>query len=255
MCALKVLLSDVCCAVPLGNLSRSQVSKGYSILCDIQDLLNEEKAANDNAEGVSATTSEDQEIAAERRKTKIKALSTSFYNTIPHVFPEGSPPSYIDTADELRRKTDLIQSLEQMQDAANTTSELDESSGPKVDEQYKSMNCPLKPVPTDSNEWRMIADYIKNSQGLKASTMGNSLQPDQTVELVDIIEATRPEEAESYTTDPNLLKNRQLLWHGSGMGASITPLPPPFRIVNATCDTFLAYSNDKSWHRQLGQHS
>ena len=56
------------------------------------------------------------------------------------------------------------------------------------------------------------------SQGLKRSAMGNSLGPDQTVELVDIIEASRPEETESYTTDPNLLKNRQLLWHGSGMG-------------------------------------
>lgn len=213
----------MCCVVPLGNLSRGQVSKGYSILCDIQDLLNEEK---DSAEGVSDATSEEQEIAAERRKSQIKALSTSFYTTIPHVFPEGSPPSYIDTADELRRKTDLIQSLEQMQDAANTTSEIDASSGPKVDEQYKSMDCALKPVPTDSDEWRMIADYIKNSHGLKSSTMGNSLQPDQTVELVDIIEATRTEESESYTTDPNLLKNRQLLWHGSGMGATISPFPP-----------------------------
>eukprot|EP01043_Picozoa_sp_COSAG02_P040029 COSAG02_NODE_3206_length_7170_cov_202.156272_7_plen_254_part_00 len=217
-------LSFGSCAVPLGNLSRGQVSKGYSILCDIQDLLNEENAASDTAEGVSDASLEEQEIAAERRKSKIKALSTSFYTTIPHVFPEGSPPSYIDTADEMRRKTDLIQSLEQMQDAAKTTSEADESSGPKVDEQYKSMNCPLKPVPSDSEEWRMIADYVKHSHGLRSSTMGNSLQPDQTVELVDIIEAARPEETESFTTDPNLLKNRQLLWHGSGMGTPVAPL-------------------------------
>ena len=155
-------------AVPLGNLSRGQVSKGYSILCEIQDLLNEEKAANDDTEGAPATgggaSGEDEGIAAERRKSKIKALSTSFYTTIPHVFPEGSPPSYIDSSDELRKKTDLIQSLEQMQDSANTTSELDESAGPKVDEQYKSMNCPLKSVPHDSEEWRMIADYIKHGQ-------------------------------------------------------------------------------------------
>ena len=38
---------------------------------------------------------------------------------IPHVFPEGAPPAYIDNPDELRRKTDLIQSLEQLQDAAS----------------------------------------------------------------------------------------------------------------------------------------
>eukprot|EP01046_Picozoa_sp_COSAG06_P086135 COSAG06_NODE_32761_length_500_cov_2.458853_1_plen_123_part_01 len=74
-------------AVPLGNLSRGQVSKGYSILCEIQDLLNEEKAANDDTEGAPATggaSGEDEGIAAERRKSKIKALSTSFYTTIPH---------------------------------------------------------------------------------------------------------------------------------------------------------------------------
>lgn len=50
-----------------------------------------------------------------RRAAKIKALSQQFYNTIPHVFPEGAPPSYIDNAAELRLKTDLIQSLEQLQ--------------------------------------------------------------------------------------------------------------------------------------------
>ena len=58
---------------------------------------------------------EDEGIAAERRKSKIKALSTSFYTTIPHVFPEGSPPSYIDSSDELRKKTDLIGLKKQQQ--------------------------------------------------------------------------------------------------------------------------------------------
>ena len=203
--------------MPLGELSRAQVSKGYEILCEIQELLNEEKAATDTTEGMAAAGGAEDEIAAERRNTKIKSLSSQFYTNIPHVFPEGSPPSYINSADELRLKTDLIQSLEQMRDVANTNEELDDDA-PKTDEQYKSMNCPLKAVPKDSEEWRMIADYVKHGQGHKRSTMGNSLSPDQTVELIDVIAANRPEEEEAYTKDPNLLKNRQLLWHGSGMG-------------------------------------
>lgn len=214
--------------MPLGALSRAQVSKGYEILCEIQELLNEEKAAaNDTTEGMAAAGggggAEEDEIAVERRNTKIKSLSSQFYTNIPHVFPEGAPPSYINSADELRLKTDLIQSLEQMQDTANTNEELNEESSSsskasKVDEQYKSMNCPLKAVPKDSEEWRMISDYVKHGQGHKRSIMGNSLDPDQTVELIDVIAATRPEEESAFTTDPKLLKNRQLLWHGSGMG-------------------------------------
>ena len=39
-----------------------------------------------------------------------------------------------------------------------------------------------------------------------------------TVELVDVLATVRPEEESTFTTDPELLKNRQLLWHGSGMG-------------------------------------
>lgn len=39
-----------------------------------------------------------------------------------------------------------------------------------------------------------------------------------SVELVDVLAAARPEETEGFTAEPRLLKHRQLLWHGSGMG-------------------------------------
>ena len=46
----------------------------------------------------------------ERRRAKIEGLSQKFYNTIPHTFPEGAPPAYIDNPDELRLKTGPISS-------------------------------------------------------------------------------------------------------------------------------------------------
>ena len=78
---------------------------------------------------------------------KIEGLSQKFYNTIPHTFPEGAPPAYIDNPDELRLKTghspacfridqhssvgcwvsvgaDLIQSLEQLKDAKEMMTEV-----------------------------------------------------------------------------------------------------------------------------------
>ena len=93
----------------------------------------------------------------------------------------------------------------------------DEAEGVAIeDERYKAMNCPLTPVDKGSEEWRMIADYVARGHGHRKKD--NSLQPHHTVELVDVLATVRPEEETTFTTDPELLKNRQLLWHGSGMG-------------------------------------
>ena len=95
--------------MPLGSLSKTQVTQGYQVLCEIGKLLDEQAAeeteqpaAKDGAD--AAASADDGGIRAERRRTQIKALSTKFYTTIPHTFPEGSPPSYIDNVAEVRRR-------------------------------------------------------------------------------------------------------------------------------------------------------
>jgi len=113
--------------MPLGSLSRQQVAKGYEILCDIQAVLAAEKApeAGASAAGTSggggvidlseapegAPADGDDDIAKERWRTRIKALSQQFYTTIPHVFPEGSPPAYIDNGGAPRDRWRVQSSL------------------------------------------------------------------------------------------------------------------------------------------------
>ena len=162
-------------------------------MCELEALVAEGESA--------ATAADDGGVALERRRTKIKALSTNFYTTIPHVFPEGAPPAYIDNASELRLKSDLIASLEQMQDAHEISAQADDqSSEPKADQNYKSMNATLKPVEKGTEVWNMIETYVQNGHGLTQSTyMGNSLSKDTTLTLLEVFEAARHSEAETFT--------------------------------------------------------
>jgi poly [ADP-ribose] polymerase len=76
---------------PLGKLSKAQVSKGYNILTQLHEALNE----------------------ADNRST-IVTLSNSFYTLIPHNFGMKLPPA-IDNLELLTQKIQLIEALGQIE--------------------------------------------------------------------------------------------------------------------------------------------
>ena len=106
-----------------------------------------------------------------------------------------------------------------MKDAHEMAAEVDDAAAePKEDQNYDSMNCVLKPVERGSPTFTIIDDYVRNTHGGRRQTNANSLGPETSLELLEVFEATRAAEVQSFTTDPALLSNRHLLWHGSGTG-------------------------------------
>jgi poly [ADP-ribose] polymerase len=179
--------------MPLGKLSKNQIHKGYKILKKIQMLLN----------GTSDEEDSDDENNA---YTDLKSLSSRFYTLIPHSFGMKVPP-LIDTAVKLKKKIDMLQTLSDMEIAQtllqSTEAMLDKNP---IDSAYSSLNTELVPLDKESEEYKMIHEYVKNTH---ASTHSN-----YTLELQDVLSVKRNGEEQKYSKYKDL-HNKKLLWHGS----------------------------------------
>jgi len=136
--------------MPLGELSKETVLKGYKILRSIEDVL------------------------AKKSQESLADLSSQFYTNIPHNFGMQKMSLFIiDTAEKLKQKLDLIQNLIDIQVAHDLIKDKPSVSkkNAKKEEKIKKL-----PNPLDSNflnlkikmncldaasaEYKMIEQYI-----------------------------------------------------------------------------------------------
>ena len=166
---------------PLGQLTSVQISKGYRLLRQIQNVL-----------------------ATHNKEREIIELSNEFYTQIPQSFGMKRPP-LINHMLRLKEKIALLDILKELE-VANTLS-LKSMKGLRTnhpaDVYYQQLNCELLPV--DSR----VAEELKD---MMMAT--HSPEHDFGMELLEVYEVQRLNEATRFWPFTKL-PNRRLLWHGS----------------------------------------
>jgi poly [ADP-ribose] polymerase len=127
--------------------------------------------------------------------------NNDFYTRIPHDFGMKVPP-IINTMAEVRLKVKLLELLDDIEVAIKALAQKSDLTNP-IDRNYEQLECELKPLSRDSDTFKLIDEYIKNTHG---QTHNN-----YSLKLIDVFEAERPGEVERFVDHGN----RMLLWHGS----------------------------------------
>ncbi|KJE95327.1 poly synthetase 3 [Capsaspora owczarzaki ATCC 30864] len=189
--------------MPLGKISLSQLAKGYQVLEQLQDEI------NNGASG-----------------SKLTQLSDQFYTHIPHSFGRTRPPT-ISSAATVRAKMDMLdvlgdiataQALLKAQDAeAEKVAETVEEVDDPLTVNYKALNASLVPVDRNSAQFKAIEAYTKNT----------SSHPPQ---ILDIFEVVREGEEKRHDVH-NAIKERKLLWHGTNVAVVVAILKSGLRIM------------------------
>lgn len=90
-----------------------------------------------------------------------------------------------------------------MLDESNNTVETSEHP---IDAHYKKLKCALEPVDHDSEEFKLIEKYMKNTHA--------KTHDQYTLKLREVFKMAREGESDRFTKFQTL-DNHQLLWHGS----------------------------------------
>lgn len=169
--------------MPLGKLSKKQIEKAYTVLSDMLNMIK-----NSNPTQV-------QLIEATNR----------FYTLVPHDFGTADP-TIIRTEEEIKAKTEMLESLMEMEIAYNLLNVKTDETVHPVDAHYDQLKTEIDVMDKESEEFKIIQQYVKNTH---AATH-------QQYELVieDVYTIKRQGEERRYKPFKKL-HNRKLLWHGS----------------------------------------
>lgn len=189
--------------MPLGQLSKSQVSKGYDVLTELEDALKSNS------------------------RNQINTLSSKFYTLIPHSFGRKVPPP-IDTEELLSKKKDMLNvlndieialSLQNAQSTAPAPVEEPELDPNPADINYGKLKCDLEYVDPKSEEYALIERYLKNTGAQYYN-----------LKLIDAFRMNRHGEADRFKTHSDLAE-RKLLWHGTNVAVVAAILGTGLRIM------------------------
>jgi len=139
------------------------------------------------------------ELGEQRKNMQLKALSNEFYTKVPHQFHHSKTPPVITSQKQLKEKLDLMEALKAMASGQKAIT-MD-----RLDEKYASLNCGLKRIDRETNEFNVIEKYLAQTHG---STHYFSMA------LEELFAVDRAGEAGRYQKFEKL-HNKQLLWHGS----------------------------------------
>ncbi|XP_076286203.1 poly-(ADP-ribose) polymerase [Lasioglossum baleicum] len=169
--------------MPLGKITKKQIQKAYSVLTNMQDLLKNETV---------------------ERLTLIDA-SNKFYNLIPHNFGV-SGPKILDTVEEIHTKCEMLDALLEMEIAYSLLHTKVTSSENPLDAHYKQLNADIKVLDKESNEYKLIEQYVQNTHA--------TTHKQYDLEIEDVFVVKRSGEDSRFKPFKKL-PNRKLLWHGS----------------------------------------
>jgi poly [ADP-ribose] polymerase len=192
--------------MPLGKISKTQISKGQDILSLIYGYMSDNVIPNLKAFGI--------ENIEQFRKNMITDLSSAFWSNIPFSCGRMAPPR-IDTKEKLEQYADLLQVITNIEVAAKLI-----EKKTTVDDVYSSLNATITPVESDSVTWKHLQDYI---HGTHAPTH------DYDLELVQAYKISKSEPSD-VTKYFESISDHRLLIHGSKMANFIGIFTNGFRI-------------------------
>ncbi|CEF70500.1 Poly [ADP-ribose] polymerase 2 [Strongyloides ratti] len=168
--------------MPLGKLSKNQITAGYECLKDIETA-----------------------ITAKNKAGIIEAVDM-YYTNIPHFFGMKKP-KLIETIDDLKKEIELLDTLWDIEATMKTMKEekpKKEIAINPLDEFYDKMKCGLKVLSPKNKMRKIIEDVIQNTQGPTHTWYKYNVK--------NVFEVKRETEDEKFLKD---IPNRKLLWHGS----------------------------------------
>jgi len=212
--------------MPLGQLSKSQVQKGFEALEEIEHALNA------------------------GRTGELNTLASKFYTVIPHDFGRKRPPA-ITTAETLQKKRDMLNVLADIEVAlgmenkatAAAAAPVENALPHPIDANYKTLKADLVYVDPKSDEYTMIDKYL-----VATREASGYYKP----ELLDVFRVDRHTEGDRFKAH-DTLDNRKLLWHGTNVAVVAAILGSGLRIMphsggRVGRGIYLASENGKSIH-------
>jgi len=185
--------------MPLGQLTKGQVQKGFDAL----DLVEQALTAGNNAALMQHTS--------------------TFYTVIPHDFGRRKPP-VISTPETLQKKRDMLNVLADievalgMEKKAEAPKPVGELLPNPLDAQYDKLNATLDLVDPKSEEFAFIKKYLEATKD-----KNHYYKP----EILDVFRLDRKGEAARYAAHDDYAE-RKLFWHGTNVA-----------VVAAICGTGL----------------
>jgi hypothetical protein len=175
--------------LPLGRLSKAQISQGYGLLERMSKTVTEittlSKTKVEEETSEPTTTTGRRRSARPRRttsnaakrlrilKTELKELSNDFYSLIPHDFGRNLPP-LIESMDEIRLKIDLLEVLADLEISHKLQQEKRKASRAKsagdateklhaLDAQYAMLHVDMEPLAETDAEFQTIQQYVQTT--------------------------------------------------------------------------------------------
>lgn len=186
--------------MPLGQLTKSQVQKGYQVLEDLESAIQTTK------------------------NKEINDLSSRFYTLIPHAFGRRVPPP-IDSLDLLQKKFDMLNVLNDIEIALGMQQKESKSSKEQTllpnpaDENYQKLGARLEWVDPNTKEFDLIETYMQNTSAAHYK-----------LKLIDVFRVDRRGEPERFSAHDHLTE-RKLLWHGTNVAVVAAILGSGLRIM------------------------
>lgn len=168
--------------MPLGKLSSKQIRSAMGVLQELSDLIQ-----NNGSSG------------------RFVEASNRFYTMIPHDFGVKRPP-IIDTLEIVTAKTEMLESLLQMEVAYGLLKEESDEQTNPLDGHYEQLKTEIVPLEKSSSEFELLSKYVKNTHAPTHTSY--------SLDIEEIFKVVRKGEERRYKPFKKL-HNRQLLWHGS----------------------------------------
>lgn len=187
--------------MPLGKLSKLQISKGFEVLEEIEEVIKKK--------GTYA---------------KIAELSSKFYTVIPQDFGRRTPTP-IQNQELLQAKYDMlvvlsdIELAQSMKDEKIVREETEIKKVPNyLDVNYNKLKCKLELLDQKSDEFTIIKKYKDATKGYRQC------------QILDVWKVEREDEEKRFA-EHDALENRKLLWHGTSVAVVVAILKSGLRIM------------------------
>ncbi|ETI37201.1 hypothetical protein F441_16612 [Phytophthora nicotianae CJ01A1] len=229
--------------LPLGKLSKTQISQGYALLQQLSEAIKEIEELNkvgSNAQEAPTRRSGTRRSTRVKRvakpnaaqirrlKTSLKTLSSEFYTLIPHDFGRNLPPP-IDSLDEVKLKIDLLEVLANIEISQKLQAEkkknAKKNAGAKLnslDAQFNMLNVKMEPLPDSTEEFKVIERYVETTHA--------PTHVQYKLRIKSVLKINRPDE-EMFTDVFKSVNNHKLLWHGSRLSNVVGILSKGLRVA------------------------
>ncbi|CAD8124386.1 unnamed protein product [Paramecium sonneborni] len=181
---------------PLGKLAASTIKKGFDVLKEISEEL------QNNIPD----------------KTVLQRLSGEFYSQIPHDFGYMRAP-IIETPQMVKNKLEMLESIQHIQIATKILEENSEDTN-AIDENFKKLGINMQYLEPTDEKVDIIKKYVTNTHCETHRGYG--------LEVLDVFELQKEQDDNRFKKD---LGNRMLLWHGSRLTNFVGILSQGLRIA------------------------